>query len=637
MTSSNFFSIAPGVEVLVGQRRYRITRSLDINSVLAEDTETGMSSRLRIETMSRITHAEDGDASPEYSVHHFSDETWAVAQRRFEAIKPLIENPARTRSEVASVALSAGVNTSTLYKWLALYHDHQHVAALVPRKPGRNKGDRYLDRDQELVIASVIEDFYLHKQRRTPKEVVDEVIRRCKVAKIPAPHANTVRNRLADVKPATVLRRRGSKDKARDTYEPIKGAFPGADFPMAVVQIDHTPLDVIVVDETLRRPIGRPYLTLAIDVFSRMVVGVYVSLDGPSATSVAMCVSNAMNTKGEYLRELGVEGEWPVWGQIGTLHADNAREFKCKAIDRGCQSNQIIMQWRPVKKPHYGGHIERYMGVVAKEIKKVPGTTFSNTQQRRGYNSEAEAGLTMKEVERYLVNYIVNNYHQKSHSQLNDHSPVRVWEDAILGGDKPGVGAMPLPADPDRIRLDFLPYYTSTVQRYGVRIDNVFYYDPVLDRYIGATDPNDPKRIRKRKFIFARDPRNVSEIYFLDPDVGRYIAVPYRNIALPAVSAAELREATKRVRADGKAAVDEDRIFQSVETNRQLIEESMAKTKAARRQAEKMPKGKPTNNKEVKPNAGSPAPIVPSPVPVAATNKSLFSQQPVVFEIGEIT
>lgn len=98
------------------------------------------------------------------------------------------------------------------------------------------------------------------------------------------------------------------------------------------MQIDHTPLDVIVVDEVHRKPIGRPYLTLAIDVYSRMVAGLYVTLDAPSATSVAMCISHAMNTKNEYLRELGVEGDWPVWGRSAhytriTRGSSNARRW----------------------------------------------------------------------------------------------------------------------------------------------------------------------------------------------------------------------------------------------------------------------------------------------------------------------
>jgi putative transposase len=43
--------------------------------------------------------------------------------------------------------------------------------------------------------------------------------------------------------------------------------------PLEVVQIDHTLVDVVVVDELERLPLGRPWLTLAIDVASRMVNG----------------------------------------------------------------------------------------------------------------------------------------------------------------------------------------------------------------------------------------------------------------------------------------------------------------------------------------------------------------------------
>jgi len=35
------------------------------------------------------------------------------------------------------------------------------------------------------------------------------------------------------------------------------------------LQIDHTGIDLIVVDERERQPIGRPCLTVAIDVYSR--------------------------------------------------------------------------------------------------------------------------------------------------------------------------------------------------------------------------------------------------------------------------------------------------------------------------------------------------------------------------------
>lgn len=629
MSLSNFFKVEPGAQVFVGPRKYRVTHMLSIDSVLAEDMETGASARLRIETLSTIVSAEDASDAGGFPIHQYSKEEWSVAQKRFEALRPMIDHPIRSRTEVEKLAKAAGVHVATYYKWLAAYHDAGHVAALVPRKRGAAKGQKHLAADQELVISSVVEDMYLKKQRHSPKEVVDEVLLRCKRAKITAPAPSTIRRRLRELSPAMTLRRRGFKDKARDVYEPIRGSFPGAEFPLSVVQIDHTPLDVIVLDEVHRKPIGRPWLTLAIDVYSRMIVGLYVTLDKPSATSVAMCISHAMTPKSEYLAALGVEGNWPVWGQIGTLHADNAKEFKCKAVTRGCQANHIDMQWRPVKKPHYGAHIERYMGVVATELKKVPGTTFSNTQQRKGYDSEKEAVCTMKEVEAYLVEFIVNNYHQRSHSQLQEASPTRIWQQGIVGtSERPGIGAMPIVGDPGRIRMDFLPYFEITIQRSGVRLENVFYYDPVLDPYIGATMPDDPNT--KRKFIFARDPRDVSQIYFLDPKADRYTPIPYRDLSHPPVSASELREVTKALRAENKGEVDEHRIFSSIQRNRDRINASTESTKAARRQAASRPKAKP----------------VPAQVPsadqqlaherAAEPALSIFDQELEEFEVGEL-
>ena len=59
--------------------------------------------------------------------------------------------------------------------------------------------------------------------------------------------------------------------------------------PLEVMQIDHTPVDVVIVDERQRLPIGRPWLTLAIDVASRVVLGLSVSLEAPSSCPWRSC------------------------------------------------------------------------------------------------------------------------------------------------------------------------------------------------------------------------------------------------------------------------------------------------------------------------------------------------------------
>lgn len=588
--SKAFFQAKPGQIVAMGDRQFRITHLLSIDSVLAVDLATQASERLRIESIRLVDADEDTNTSTAPAVRDIlqhDDEEWAVAQGRFQAIKPLIENPLRTRKDAEAIAAEQNVHVTTLYTWLKLYQRAGHVSALVPAKRGRKTGVRLLAEPQEKIVQSAIDDLYLNKQRHRPQNVIEEVLRRCRLAKVEAPHPNTVRNRIAGLRPAHVLRQRGHRDIARNKYEALAGSFPGGDHPLAVVQVDHTPADIILVDETYRRPVGKPWLTLAIDVFSRMVVGIHVTYEAPSAASVGLCLAQAICPKREYLAELDVSGEWPVWGLMTVVHTDNGKEFRGGVLKRACEEYSIDLQWRPVLLPNYGGHIERLMGTMGSEIHKLPGTTFSNTAQRKGYDSEGQSALTLKEFERHIVDFIVNVYHQRAHSQLGT-SPLKRWEQGVLGNvTSPGTGVFPAPTDPMRIRLDFMPYFERSVQQYGIQIDNIFYYDPVLDPYINSTDSNNPKV--KRNFLIRRDPRDISKVYFLDPSDGRYIPVPYRNIGFPAMSAWELRTVQAALKAEGRRDIDEHVIFEALNRMRARVEDAKNKTKAARRQATRKP------------------------------------------------
>jgi putative transposase len=83
-----------------------------------------------------------------------------------------------------------------------------------------------------------------------------------------------------------------------------------------VVQIDHTLVDVVIVDELKRLPLGRPWLTLAIDVASRMVTGFYLSLDAPSTLSVALALTQAVLPKDLWLCDRELELAWPACGRL---------------------------------------------------------------------------------------------------------------------------------------------------------------------------------------------------------------------------------------------------------------------------------------------------------------------------------
>ncbi len=636
MTASAFFTISVGDHVQSAGSVYRVSHILSIDSVLGVDVKTNESKRLRVEA-TRPADEDAEQASTRRDLSQFTTDEWSIAQQRLTIIKPFIENPLRARADAVTTAGAHGVHVATFYRWVSLYEASGRTSSLIPQKRGRKAGTRLLDDAQEHVIQAAIDDKYLTKERGTAQDVVEEVQRMCRLAKIPAPNHNTIRARINAVPQAVSLRRRGRRDIARNLYEPIQGAFPGGDTPLAVVQIDHTPADIMLVDEVLRKPIGRPWITLALDVFTRMVVGVYIGFEEPSYMSVGMCMANAICPKSEYLASLGITGDWPVWGQPCKLHADNAREFRGIKLQRACEEYAIDLQWRPVQQPNYGGHIERLMGTMATEIKKIPGKTFSNIQQRKGYDSDRRAVMTLREFEAYLIDFIVNKYHVRMHSELG-LPPLTVWNKGILGdGITPGIGTPPLPTDPQRIRLDFLPYKQRTIQPYGVRKDLIDYYDPVLDPYINAVDDVTNK---PRKFLFRYDPKDISRLMFLDPADGRYVPIAYRDLSHPAISEWELRKAKAALKAEGVKAVDEVRIFEASERLRARVEDAKSATKAARRAQTRMapspvPKSKVDRTVPV-PEAG-PSLIAQSFEPSSITTseaEDLFAQPVTAFDVA---
>lgn len=165
-------------------------------------------------------------------------------------------------------------------------------------------------------------------------------------------------------------------------------------------------------------------------------------------------------------------------------------------------------------------------------------------------------------------------------------SPLKKYEQGLFGdSEHPGCGVRPLPLDLDRLRLDFLPYVERSVQPSGVRIDDIFYYHEVLKPWIRATVSGAPHV--PRKFIIRRDPRDISTVYFFDPELSQYFAVPYRRLAAPSMSVWELREVRRQLKAEGQRSIDEAALFAGYERLRALEAQAVDKTRKSRRQAQR--------------------------------------------------
>lgn len=586
-------SFRPKSVVTFRGKPWRVVRATGTTELLLEDLETRAKEVVDIANL-----PSSQPAGPTRPVDALDEEDLAQARRRLEIIRPLLET-ARGREALATqLAARHGTSVRTLRRWVHAYEARGLLSDLAPQRKGREM-PRRLDDKTEAVIDAVIEEVFLTKQKVNARKAFESVKQRCAALKLTPPHENTFRRRLGEVSEKLKMERREGRKPARDRFGEVRGAFPGADYPLAVVQIDHTKLDIELVDDDTRKPIGRPWITLAIDVYSRMVTGFYLSLDPPCAFSVGMCVAHSANRKEPDLERLGIKGEWPVWGIMQLIHADNGKEFRSKTIAKACDEYGIRIEWRPVKTPHYGGHIERLMGTVATEIHALPGTTFSNPKQRGEYDPAKQASMTYHELERWLTQFIVGVYHQRVHRGIGC-PPVEQWRRGIVGHGKiKGVGLPdPLP-DPRRFWRDFLPYTERVVQRDGVTWDKVTYFSDALRPWIQAR-----KGTRMQQFIVRRDPRDISRLYFLDPQLGDYLEIPYRDLSKPSISIWEYREAERFLRSQGRQAENEDQIFSAREELCRIVDQAKTETRKARRSRQRQ---------KLNSAAGGPSSAVPQP------------------------
>ena len=500
---------------------------------------------------------------------------WEDARRYLPIIRRLAEDRARTRVKILAAARELGCGPTHVYALLRRYSDDPRLTSLLPRARGRKAGVRRLNPAVEAMIEAAIDEFYLTHQRPRVADLTAEVHRRCAAGGLNLPSRKAITTRVNGRKAREVVAKRHGRKAARDHFAPVAGSF-AADYPLSLVQIDHTPVDVIVVDSEVRAPIQRPWLTLAIDVHSRCVAGFYLSLEPPSATSVALCLAQAALPKEGWLADRGIVAEWPVRGIPERLHLDNAKEFRSEALKRGCDQYGIAIDYRPVRTPHYGGHIERLIGTVMGKVHLLPGTTFSNIVEKGDLDPEESAAMTLDEVDRWLGHAIAGVYHQNLHRGLGI-TPLEAWRRGVVGhGETLGRGEPTAVVDARRFLIDFLPIERRLVRRDGLRLHSIVYWGDVLSTWIGDREP----------MIVRYDPRDLSRIYLLGPD-GTYYDLAYRDLRRPPISLWEHRLALKRLREEGRALVNEAAIFSAVEAMRAIADEAVRSSKRARRQRER--------------------------------------------------
>ncbi|MGO9431567.1 Mu transposase C-terminal domain-containing protein [Rhodoblastus sp.] len=493
------------------------------------------------------------------------DDLWEMACRREDVLRGLAERFPKglPRAAVFDACALLGVSRATLFRLVKRFKTQETVSSLLPRKKGRGVGSKNDDPKRDLLIRRTIERVYLTPERATLGRLVNEIRLLCIQESLDPPSWRTVKARLEEFDLRTQALARHDK-RAIAATKAVPGQYR-ASRPLEVIQIDHTRVDVIVVDEETRKPVGRPWITLAVDIFTRMVTGFYLTMDSPSRLSISLCLLHAVYDKTAWLAERAIDGKWPISGLPETIHVDNGADFHSRAFERACRDEGIALIWREPGEPRYGGHIERLIGTQMGAVHLLPGTTFSSIAERGDYDSKQAAVLTLRELERYIGLEIAGRYHQSIHSGLK-RPPIAVWTEHE--------GETPLRMPKDRLRfwVSFLPEEERKLRPDGIHLFGLRYWSSALTADVG--------RIEK-KLLVKYDPRDLARIFVRRP-TGNFVEARYADLTLPSITLSEARAARSALNAKGRREVDMQAIVRTAVSQRALVDDARKKTRTAR-------------------------------------------------------
>jgi len=414
-------------------------------------------------------------------------------------------------------------HNSTVYRWWLIYSRSGYdIRSLIPKTEKRgNYSGRYPSEVISIVKSSISAKFMSRERYTIQDTYYDCVLRvknenklRPKDLHLPMPSYRLVRRVIGKIPKYDKHVARYGRQAARVKFRSVLGHV-STDTVLERVEIDHSRLNIFVIDDETMLPLGRPWLTVCIDYHSRSVLGIYIGFEPPSHLSVARCLREALLPKTDLKEKYpNIKNDWISYGVMQTLVVDNGREFHTESLDALCFSFGTTIQYTPRKTPWFKGVIERFIGSFNRGVTQgVPGTTFENFMEKDDYDAVKKATVTLSSIQEIARIWIVDFYHQKPHDAL-DQSPNSAWRESAAKIQ------IPLVENVDDLDHLLGKITTRMVSHKGVEINRLFYNSE------GLTEMRMKLGDILRNVTIRYDDGDLGNIYVTNPKTSEVIRVP---------------------------------------------------------------------------------------------------------------
>jgi putative transposase len=310
-----------------------------------------------------------------------------------------------------------GTSIRTIRRWQKSFKDAELVfgsgfLGLLDKK--KNRGNRLSKLPSETLALSneFIEEVYENSKQSSVYSVWTRLREECEKRGLIAPSLNSFNLRVK-VRPVheQELKRRGkiAAYKYEEFIFELSSMTPRhGDRPFEIVHIDHTELDIELICSQTGKNLGRPWLTLAIDAYSRRCVGFFLTFDNPSYRSCMMVIRDMIQRYNRFPQ---------------TIVVDGGLDFSSAYFEALIAYYNCTLKFRPGKKPRFGTLIERLFLTTNKQFvyNLLGNTQLSKDNVRylvKEFNPKNLAVWNIESLYRQLSEYLFVIYDQLEHSTL---------------------------------------------------------------------------------------------------------------------------------------------------------------------------------------------------------------------------
>lgn len=467
-----------------------------------------------IEAPLKTRYADDALADLSESVQKIAWQRYhlVLALYRYYGIETIQMLPQRQiAAYISNIGRESAASVTSIYRYLRAFVDSGgDIRSLVPQTRERGGKDQgRLNEATERIIETVLEKHAAITEREsTIDQVVTDVVNavgdenrfRDPDDQLILPSERTIRRRVKAAGVKRILGRQLSRRELKSQAETEPGPRPTRI--LERVEIDHTTLNLFVVDEQDGLPIGRPYITACIDKYSALVPGWHIGFNQGGYESIMLCLQHAFLPKPDYRALYGTEHDYPVYGLFEKLCIDNGRDFKSADLKNALAELGIIREEMPKETPWFKGSIERYFRSVNQRLLKgKPGYTFENVLALGDYDAQKDAVISLSAFLEIFHIFMVDIYPYTWHTGL-ETIPMQRWQESVQ------LFAPDLFEDAAALKRVLLPSAERVLQAKGIEWERNFYRGPELARLREFHG--------KEKVRFKYNPDDMDAIYVRD-------------------------------------------------------------------------------------------------------------------------